>query len=107
MQTEIYTVIDYEEINALISAQFGWGAASDPYNIVTDLIDDNRWQNDTDHSVTVEKDDAYDASCMAEEVAGIAVDGQIKYAYRLGSVLRLLMMENKIPWGKVLIQVSW
>ncbi len=104
MRQEQYTVIDYEELNSLIATRFNFPA---DYSVVIDLINDNRWQNDTVHAVSVERDNNYERSVMAEEIADVVAKGQIESSYRLGSVLRCLMEDGLIPWGNVLIQVSW
>jgi hypothetical protein len=104
MESRTYTVINYDDLNKLLIAHFGWAAN---YNIVEDLIDDYRWRNDTCHSFLIDKENASDDEVMDHELAAIISDRQIKYNYRIASTLRSLMHHGEIPWGNVLVEVWW
>ena len=104
MKTEAFTVLDYEELNAILRERFGW---PESYNIVEDLVDDGRWLNDTDHTFYIEKNDVRNAEIMPQELGEIITFRRVRSSFRLASVLRMLMNEGKMAWGNVLIQVSW
>jgi hypothetical protein len=97
-------VIEYTELNSLIAERFGMDS---DYNIVVDLIEDARWRNDTVHEFLINQENGAFQQYVDAEIQDVSISKRIEYSHRLSSILWLLMSEQRVPWGNVLIRVCW
>jgi len=89
-----YTEVDYQDLESLIREVYG----KPDYDIVAD----EEWNNDSDHTFTVEpKLDMY----QTQDIEQFKATGEAMY--RLGTILDDLCANGHIEPGEYLISVCW
>jgi len=105
MRQEMYTVIDYKEVSALVGEFLG---KPDYEEFVPDMGDNNgEWRNDTEHAFVIEPPEEWVHPNHENELTEVLKRGKPKWNFELASVLNELGARGKLPLGNLLITICW
>lgn len=105
MREEIYIVMHYLEIEALIREYLG---TPEYEGLVGDLCtNDSRWQNDTTHTFQIGRQDTWIQPNHDNHLLEMRERGKPAWGWEIVAVLEELVQAGRIEPGNYLIQVSW